>query len=116
MAKAKAKPASEQAPPAEAAVEAPKKKGKKGGDAASGGGTDLFSQCVLLCQKQQWREAALLGRRIRARALSEGNLELVTSIDVALAKIDYSLRRQMAAAAVRATAHLLAKEFLLDVG
>ena len=79
-------------------------------------GIDLLSQCVLLCQTQRWREAALLCRRVQHRAVNDGNDDLVQSLAGARTKIDYSLRRQMTAAAVHAVRQLLAKEFLLDVG
>ncbi len=76
---------------------------------------DLMSQCVLFCQSQRWREASQLMRRLQDRALADGNTELAASLEGARAKIDFSLRRQMAAAAVHKTQELLAKEFLLDV-
>lgn len=79
-------------------------------------GTDLLSQTVLLCQEQRWREAAQVCRRVVERARGDGNADLEQSMSAALTKIEYSLRRQMVAAAVEATRNLLAKEFLLDVG
>ncbi len=79
-------------------------------------GTDLLSQTVFFCQNQRWREAAVTCRRVLERARNEGNVELQQSMTGALTKIEYSLRRQMVAAAVSATQDLLAKEFLLDVG
>ena len=79
-------------------------------------GTDLLSQCVRLCQSQRWREAALLCQRVQNRATNDGNDDLALSLAGARVKIDFSLRRQMAAAAVHSVRQLLAKEFLLDVG
>ncbi|MEI8078940.1 MAG: hypothetical protein WCH61_04835 [bacterium] len=76
---------------------------------------DLMSQCVLFCQHQRWREASQLMRRLQDRALADGNPELAANLGGAGAKIEFSLRRQMAAAAIRKTQELLAKEFLLDV-
>jgi hypothetical protein len=74
-----------------------------------------MSQCVALCQEQRWREAALLCRKMRDRTRQDGNLDLYNSLGGALVKIEYSLRRQMAAALVSAAQDLLAKEFLVDV-
>ena len=117
MAKAKKK-GPEKAPPSPA-VDAPatgKTKTAGTGGAKPAAGTDLLSQCVMLCQTQRWREAALLCRRVQNRAASDGNDDLVQSLAGARTKIDFSLRRQMTAAAVHAVRQLLAKEFLLDVG
>lgn len=83
---------------------------------AAPAGTDLLSQTVLLCQAQRWREAAGICRRVLDRARNDGNEELAATLSGALAKIENSLRRQMAAAAVAETRRLLAEEFLLDVG
>ena len=95
----------------------PKKKAGKAAAAAPAApaGTDLLSQTVLLCQAQRWREAAVVCRRVLERAGNDGNEELAASLSGALSKIEYSLRRQMAAAAVVETRRLLAEEFLLDV-
>lgn len=117
MAKAKKKgpettPASPPAPPPGTG----KTKSAGAGGAKPPVGTDLLSQCVMLCQTQRWREAALLCRRVQNRAASDGNEDLVQSLAGARTKIDFSLRRQMTAAAVIAVRQLLAKEFLLDVG
>jgi len=102
-AKKKAKKASSS--PAPAIVAAP----------ATPAAPDLLSQTVLLCQAQRWREAAGICRRVLDRARNDGNVELEQSLTGALSKIEYSLRRQMAAAAVAETRRLLAEEFLLDV-
>ena len=78
--------------------------------------TDPMTQCVTLCQEQRWREALLLCRRICAKAEKEGNDDLYTSLSGAQNKIEYSLRRQMAAALIESAKEMLAKEYLLDVG
>jgi len=75
-----------------------------------------MSQCVSLCQEQRWREALLLLRRMCEKAQKEGNADLYVSLTGAQQKIEYSLRRQMAANLVAAARELLAKEYLLDVG
>ena len=77
---------------------------------------DPMTQCVTLCQEQRWREALLLCRRICAKAEKEGNDDLYASLSGAQTKIEYSLRRQMAAALITSAKELLAKEYLLDVG
>jgi hypothetical protein len=92
------------------------KPGKGRGAPPAPPGTDLLSQTVLLCQEQRWREAALVCQRLLDRARHDGNVDLEQSMTMAMVKIEYSLRRQMAAAAVDATRQLVAKEFLLDVG
>jgi len=117
MAKAKKK-GPESVPPSPAAETPAAGKAKSAGAGGSkpAAGTDLLSQCVMLCQAQRWREAALLCRRVQNRAASDGNDDLVQSLAGARTKIDFSLRRQMTAAAVNAVRQLLAKEFLLDVG
>jgi hypothetical protein len=77
---------------------------------------DTMSRCALLCQEQRWREAALLCRSMSRKALEEGKPELAAGLQGALRKIEYSLRRQMAAAYVVAVRDWLNKEYLLDVG
>ena len=77
---------------------------------------DTMSRCALLCQEQRWREAAILGRTAVQKALVEGKPELAAGIQGALRKIEYSLRRQMAAAFVVSVRDWLNKEYLLDVG
>lgn len=77
---------------------------------------DPMSQCVALCQEERWREALLLCRRMSAKAESEGLADLYGSLTGAQQKIEYSLRRQMAVAAVTETSKLLRREYLLDVG
>lgn len=73
-----------------------------------------MSQCVALCQEEKWREAALLYRKMLKEAGE--NDEAVASLKGAQLKIEYSLRRQMAAALIKAAGDLLSKEYLLDVG
>jgi len=77
---------------------------------------DTMSRCALLCQEQRWREATLLCRSMSQKALDEGKPELAASLQGALRKIEYSLRRQMAAAFVVSVRDWLNKEYLLDVG
>lgn len=77
---------------------------------------DTMSRCALLCQEQRWREAALLCRNMSQKALDEGKPELAAGLQGALRKIEYSLRRQMAAAFVVTIRDWLKKEYLLDVG
>ena len=77
---------------------------------------DTMSRCALLCQEQRWREAALLCRSMSQKALDEGKPELAAGLQGALRKIEYSLRRQMAAAFIVTVREWLNKEYLLDVG
>ena len=76
---------------------------------------DAMSRCAILCQEQRWREASLLCRRMSRKAEEDGKTELASSLEGALRKIEYSLRRQMAAAAIIAVREFLSKEYLLDV-
>ena len=77
---------------------------------------DAMTRCVALCQEGRWREAVLLCRQLREKAESDGRAEIALSLSGALHKIEYSLRRQMAAALVESARNLLKKEYLLDVG
>lgn len=77
---------------------------------------DAMSQCVALCQKQQWRDAVLLCRRMGDKARREGKKDLADTLKNASHKIEFSLRRQMAAALLSDAAELLKREYLLDVG
>ena len=76
---------------------------------------DPMSQCVTLCQERRWREALILCRRVTqdTAADKEG---MQSALSGAEAKIEYSLRRQMAAALIHSAKEILAKEYLLDVG
>ena len=76
---------------------------------------DTMSQCVTLCQEERWREAVVAYRKMLEKAQKAGNDAMVTGMTGALLKIEYSLRRQMAASAVNAARELLNKEYLLDV-
>ena len=118
MVKARVKKSAKEATPAPPVPVQPRKNvaDDDGGASQPPAGTDLLSQTVFFCQNQRWREAAVTCRRVLERARNEGNVELQQSMTGALTKIEYSLRRQMVAAAVCATQDLLAKEFLLDVG
>ena len=77
---------------------------------------DTMSQCVALCQEQHWREAALLCRHVHSKAERDGKNDLAMSLDGALKKIEFSLRRQMAATLAFGAKKLLKKEYLLDAG
>jgi len=76
---------------------------------------DPMTECVALCQQQRWREAVLLCRHMAEKARKSGNKQVYTSLATASVKLEYSLRRQMAASLIVAAKQLLAKEFLLDV-
>ncbi|MBT3381097.1 MAG: hypothetical protein HN742_20935 [Lentisphaerae bacterium] len=77
---------------------------------------DTMSQCVALCQKQAWREAMLLCLKMGAKARREGKKDLASTLKNASHKIEFSLRRQMAATLLADSAELLKREYLLDVG
>jgi hypothetical protein len=77
---------------------------------------DAMSKCAVLCQQQRWREAVQLCQRSCARARREGKDDLYATLSIALQKLEFSLRRQMAAALVKEMSVLLNKEYLLDVG
>ena len=77
---------------------------------------DAMSRVAMFCQAGKWREADLLCRQTIAKAEKEGNVDLATGIGMALGKIEYSLRRQMAAALIAKSKEFLKKEYLLDVG
>jgi len=75
-----------------------------------------MSECALLCQENHWREAVKLLKLTSVKAKKDGKMDLANSLDLALQKIEYSLRRQMATALLVAVKGMLKKEFLLDVG
>lgn len=77
--------------------------------------TDLMTSCVTLCQENRWREAAIAGRKLVAALEKEDQAFAESFKNGALRKIDYSLRRQMAASLIKCTQNMLDKEFLLDV-
>ena len=76
---------------------------------------DYMSRCAMFCQQGRWREAFQLVLQVEERARKRGDKALLESLSAARGKIEYSLRRQMAAALVRDAARMLRKEFLLDV-
>ena len=77
---------------------------------------DAMSRCAALCQEKRWREALMLCRRICEKADKEGNADSFVALSGAQAKIEFSLRRQMAATLMNEARQMLAKEYLLDVG
>lgn len=85
-------------------------------DAPQSAPDDTMSQCVALCQNQQWREAVLLCRKMGDKARREGKKDLAETLKNASHKIEFSLRRQMAAALMSDAAELLKREYLLDAG
>jgi len=91
-----------------------KKKQKKTSDDSAA--FDPMSECAALCQQGKWREALILCRNECDKAETRGNDELAQSLNMAQAKIEYSLRREMAAALINSGKKVLAKEYLLDVG
>ena len=95
---------------------AKKRKKNAAAESAAAAPADPMTQCVTLCQEKRWRDALLLCRRVRAKAEQEGNDDLCLGLAGAQSKIEYSLRRQMAAAMIESAKELLAKEYLLDVG
>ena len=77
---------------------------------------DPMSQCVALCQEQRWREALALFMQMCEKAEREGNTTMVEGLMAGRKKVEYSLRRQMAASLIFGARKLLAEEYLLDVG
>jgi hypothetical protein len=61
---------------------------------------DTMSRVALLCQENRWREAVLLCKQSLADAEEMGENDLVFTLQMALPKLEYSLRRQMVAALV----------------
>ena len=61
---------------------------------------DTMSRVALLCQENRWREAVLLCRQSLEEAEQKGENDLVFTLQLALPKLEYSLRRQMVAAIV----------------
>ncbi len=93
-----------------------KSKKKSPAQAAPTKAEETMSKCAALCQEQRWREAAKLCRTVVRDSRADGNEEIAVSLEGALQKIEFSLRRQMAAALVGEAQNLLKKEYLLDVG
>ena len=77
---------------------------------------DPMTQCVELCQTECWREAVLLFMQMCNRAKEEENSVMAENLATAQRKVEYSLRRQMAAGLIDGVRKLLAEEYLLDVG
>lgn len=79
-------------------------------------GPDVMSEIALLCQENRWREAVLLGHGALEEAKADGKEDMAFSLSMAMAKIEMSWRRQMAAAFMSKAKEMLKKEYLLDVG
>ena len=79
-------------------------------------GGDTMSQVAVLCQNGKWREAVLLCRKALETATAEGKDDLQMTLEMALPKLEYSLRRQQAAALISSSKVMLQKEYHLDVG
>lgn len=77
---------------------------------------DIMSRVVELCQELRWRDAVLLCRKAQAKAAEENREELAFSLSLALPKLEWSLRRQIAAVFIQEAKAMLKKEYLLDVG
>jgi hypothetical protein len=92
-----------------------KRKAKASKSPASSGDDDTMSRVVELCQELRWREAVLLCRTAQAKAAEEGREDLAFSLALALPKLEWSLRRQIAAAFIQEAKAMLKKEYLLDV-
>ena len=76
---------------------------------------DTMGRVVALCQENRWREAKLLCLGAIQRYQEEGKPENAAGVEVALQKIDRSLRRQMVAAFVFKTEkELLGKEPVVE--
>ena len=61
---------------------------------------DTMSRVALLCQENRWREAVQLCRQSLEEAEKKEDGDLVFTLQMALPKLEYSLRRQMVAALV----------------
>jgi len=95
----------------------PGKKAKKKIAAPENEPMDVMSQCVVMCQEKRWREALMLCRQAAvADDDAEGEGEPYFPLAGVQTKIEFSLRRQMAASLIQAAKNMLAKEYLLDVG
>ena len=77
---------------------------------------DPMSQCVAFCQEQRWREALVLFMNMCDKAERDNNQPMVDGLMAGRRKVEYSLRRQMAAGLIHGARQLLAEEYLLDVG
>ncbi len=90
------------------------KKNQKKSEASAG--PDLMSQCAIYCQQQEWRKAVVSFKQMCEKAAAENNGTMLQGLSSAQSKVEFSLRRQMAASLVDSVKNLLAKEYLLDVG
>jgi len=88
---------------------------KSSGRAAPDPASDPMSRCVILCQEQRWREALALLMQVQETARKRKDKALFKTLAAARGKIEFSLRRQMAAGLIEEARMLLKKEFLLDV-
>ncbi len=79
-------------------------------------GGDTMSQVAVLCQNGKWREAVLLCHKALETAKAENREDLQMTLEMALPKLEYSLRRQQAAALISSSKAMLQKEYHLDVG
>ena len=80
---------------------------------------DVMSKIALLCQENRWREAVLTARQALAEAESnEGdeNSDFILPLQMAVGKLEMSLKRQMAAAFLNKAEEMLNKEYLPNVG
>jgi hypothetical protein len=77
---------------------------------------DAMSQIARLCQENNWRQAVLTCRAAIQECSREGKEDMVMPLTFALAKLEMSLRRQMASAFIANAREMLKKEYLLDVG
>ncbi|MDT8391151.1 MAG: hypothetical protein RRC34_11645 [Lentisphaeria bacterium] len=111
-----AKKAKKTSPSTIAPSSAASKKTKKKKVSAPEPPVDAMSTCIALCQEQKWREALLLSRQSAAAAEKGESADGFAGLGPAETKIEYSLRRQMAGGIIVAAKHMLAKEYLLDVG
>ena len=77
---------------------------------------DAMAQLARFGQESNWREAVLTCRRAIRECEADGREEMVLPLQMALEKLEMSLRRQMAAAFMIRAKEMLKKEYLLDVG
>lgn len=78
--------------------------------------TDPMTACVELCQQQRWRDALIVCRQACGKAENKKNPEMLAGLNAASAKIEKSVRREIAISILLAARELLVKEYLLDVG
>lgn len=68
---------------------------------------DTMSRVVALCQENRWREAELECLQAMERYRAESKEDSAAAVEVALKKIDRSLRRQMIASFVNEARKML---------